>query len=70
MDREELFHRLVEQHRPFLRRDPDSFSGNQFLVQCRACDGNQWQIWRSGDQEYMCQFWRSGVELGLVAGTE
>ena len=53
----DLLTRLAEQHRPVKRGDPLAHS-EQYLVQCRACDGNVWQIWQPGDAEYACDLWR------------
>lgn len=53
----DLIARLVECHRPRRGRDYHAYD-EQHLVQCPACDGNRWTIWRRGDPEYACDLWR------------
>ena len=53
----DLLRRLGETHRPVLRRDTEAY-GEQYQVQCRACDGNSWKNWQPGDPDVSCDFWR------------
>ena len=62
---EDLLVALLEQHRPVRQRDAMAYR-EQYLVQCRACDGNKWQIWCPGDAPHYCNFWRLGCAEGLV----
>lgn len=59
----EFYHKLVEQHRP--QREPD-ITGGQYLIRCKACDGNSWHLWVPGDKPVECDFWKRAIELGLV----
>ena len=51
------------------RKEPDTMAyGEQYLVWCRACDGNQRRIWQPGDEPYECRYWTMAIELGVVKG--
>jgi hypothetical protein len=53
-----LLRRLGELHRPALKPYPDAEAEDMYLVQCRACDGSAWRIWRKGDPAEQCEYWR------------
>ena len=38
----------------------------QYLVHCKACDGNKKRIWHEGDQIYSCDIWKEAESLGLL----
>ena len=65
----DLLVRLLERHRPVKTLDLHAYV-EQYLVTCRSCDGSTVHIWRPGDPDYMCDFWREGLSLGVVSSTE
>ena len=52
-----LLRKLGELHRCAVRPHPEA-DEETFEVQCPACDGNAWQIWRRGDPMPGCEYWR------------
>jgi hypothetical protein len=62
--RDGLLARLLQQHRQVAT--PDPFAGReQWLVHCKACDGNEWRIVQPGDDQVDCQFIREARALGI-----
>jgi hypothetical protein len=55
LDREVAL-QLVEAHRPVKAPHPET-NGRTYLVQCRACDRDRWQVWAPDDPEYACDIW-------------
>ena len=51
-----LLRKLGELHRPVLRPHPEATEGT-YEVQCPACDGPSWRIWRKGDPPAQCEYW-------------
>jgi hypothetical protein len=62
--RDGLLARLLQQHSQVARPDPLAFR-EQWLVQCKACDGNEWRIVQPGDDQVDCQFIREARALGI-----
>lgn len=70
-EKEAFLRDLIEQHRPQVERDPFAYGGDQYLIGCPACNGNQRQIVRlETDPVPHCRFWTRALRLGLVESTE
>lgn len=54
-------HKTVKIHDEFAWRE-------QFLVNCKCCDGQMRHVWRPGDEDYKCGFWQRAEKLGLTDG--
>jgi hypothetical protein len=59
-----LLARLLQQHSQVAKPDPFGFR-EQWLVQCKACDGNVWRIVQPGDAKVDCRFIREARALGI-----
>lgn len=60
---------MAVRHVPRVEDAVDTYPPGAYkMVQCRACDGDLWRMWRpSEDGEVpQCEFWRRAHELGVL----
>ncbi len=64
---QKLLQDLLKMHKTVKINDEFAW-GEQYLVNCRCCDGQMRHIWQPGDEDYKCGFWQRAEKLGLTDG--
>lgn len=56
---------LLRRHVTTSKPMPDAATDDMHMVQCPACDGNQWKLIRTGDPIPSCDFILRANDLGV-----